>query len=54
MIHVELDDGRAEPEPDPETTAHLLCIANEALSNVARHSGATQASVRVAADPSES
>jgi signal transduction histidine kinase len=26
-------------------TAHLLAIANEALSNVARHSGATRASV---------
>jgi signal transduction histidine kinase len=52
MIHIELETAELNRDPDPETTAHLLAIANEALSNVARHSGATQASVRVAADPS--
>jgi signal transduction histidine kinase len=51
MIHIELETAGLNREPDPETTAHLLAIANEALSNVARHSGATQASVLVAADP---
>jgi len=51
MIDVELDTAGLTREPDPETTAHLLGIANEALSNVARHSGATQASVRVVSDP---
>lgn len=51
MIHVELETADLAREPDREATAHLLAIANEALSNVARHSGATQASVRVASDP---
>jgi two-component system, NarL family, sensor histidine kinase DevS len=46
MIDVELDTADLAEEPDPEATAHLLAIANEALSNVARHSGATRASVR--------
>jgi signal transduction histidine kinase len=54
MIDVELEvddvDGRGGPEPDPTTTAHLLGVVNEALSNVARHSGASRAVVRVSTD----
>jgi signal transduction histidine kinase len=49
IIDVELDLGDVA-EPDPETTAHLLGIVNEALSNVSRHSGATQAIVRLSED----
>jgi len=48
MIDVELDTGELAIEPDPTTTAHLLGIVNEALSNTARHSGATRATVRAA------
>ena len=45
MIDVELHAGEIEDEPDPAVTAHLLGVANEALSNIARHSGATRAMV---------
>jgi two-component system, NarL family, sensor histidine kinase DevS len=48
MIDVELHVGDMETEPDDQTTAHLLGIVNESLSNVARHSGATRATVFVA------
>jgi signal transduction histidine kinase len=45
MIHVDLHAPGPLAEPDPEATAHLLGVVNEALSNVARHSGATMANV---------
>ena len=46
MIDVELHGGdRSSASRPPATTAHLLGIVNEALSNVARHSGATRATV---------
>lgn len=54
MIDVELDTDDLVIEPDATTTAHLLGIANEALSNVARHSGATRAAVRAASEPERS
>ena len=47
MIDVELHVGDMETEPDDYATAHLLGIVSEALSNVARHSGATRATVFV-------
>ncbi len=50
MIDVEVHAGRIVPEPDVTTTAHLLGVVNEALSNVARHSGATMASVSADTD----
>ena len=46
MIDLELDLAAAD-EPDADTVAHLLGLANEALSNVARHSGATRAVISV-------
>jgi signal transduction histidine kinase len=50
IIDVELQAGSIDAEPDPVVTAHLLGIVNEALSNVARHSGASRAMVWVRAD----
>jgi signal transduction histidine kinase len=47
MIDVELHVGEIEVEPDEHTTAHLLGVVNESLSNVARHSGGTRATVFV-------
>ncbi len=47
MIDVELVADELRDEPDPAVTANLLGVANEALSNVARHSGATRALVTV-------
>jgi signal transduction histidine kinase len=48
IIDIELEAAeRHESEPGSEATAHLLGLANEALSNVARHSGATRAMVAV-------
>jgi signal transduction histidine kinase len=47
MIDVEVHVGDTETEPGDQTTAHLLGIVNESLSNVARHSGATRAIVFV-------
>jgi len=51
MIDVELHAGESEIDLDATTTAHLLGIVNEALSNVARHSGASRAEVWVDAEP---
>jgi signal transduction histidine kinase len=45
MIDVELHVGDVPREPDPTATSHLLGVVNEALSNVARHSGASRATV---------
>jgi signal transduction histidine kinase len=50
MIDVEFTVGELASEPTAEMTAHLLGIANEALSNVARHSGASRALILVGAD----
>ncbi len=50
IIDVELDIPATAPEPDPPTTAHLLGMVNETLSNVARHSGASMATVVVEGD----
>ena len=47
MVDVELHLGDVEAEPEPEATGHLLGVVNEALSNVARHSGASRATVFV-------
>ena len=47
MIDVELHVGDVDQEPDPEATGHLLGVVNEALSNIARHSGASRATVFV-------
>jgi signal transduction histidine kinase len=47
MVDVELQAEDLGAEPDAEVTAHLLGIVNEALSNVARHSGATRATIVV-------
>ena len=54
MIDIELDAAEAaggaamdDRRLDPEATTHLLGLVNEALSNVARHSGATRAVVAV-------
>src|SRR4029077_20782344 len=44
MIDLELDLAAAD-EPGADAVANLLGLANEALSNVARHSGATRAVV---------
>ena len=55
MIDVELDLpelGIAVPD-DEELVAQYLLIAREALSNVARHSGATRATIRLAEDGAE-
>ena len=49
IIDVELHVGAMDVEPDAATTANLLSIANEALSNIARHSGASRAQVWVSA-----
>ena len=51
MIDVELHAGAMDVEPDPTTTAHLLGVVNEALSNIARHSGASRATVWISAEP---
>lgn len=50
MIDVELMADEPLGEPDAETTAHLLGIVGEALSNIARHSGATRALIHVATE----
>ena len=51
MIDVELHVAAIEREPEPVATAHLLAVVNEALSNTARHSGATRATVWVEIEP---
>lgn len=50
MIDLELrvDDGL--PDLAPSTAAHLLAMTREGLSNIARHSGATRASLELGAD----
>ena len=50
MIDVELRAAVLASEPTPDAIAHLLGIANEALSNIARHSGASRASIAVSTD----
>jgi signal transduction histidine kinase len=47
IIDVELRAGESDREPSPDDTAHLLGIVNEALSNIARHSGASRALIDV-------
>ncbi len=47
MIDVELGRSRSSDEPAGDDDRQLLGIVNEALSNVARHSGATRATVAV-------
>lgn len=47
MVDVELHAGELLDEPDSIATAQLLGVANEALSNIARHSGATRAIIWV-------
>ncbi len=50
MVDIELAVGAVPREPTETVTSHLLGIVNEALSNVARHSGATRAWIDVAGD----
>jgi signal transduction histidine kinase len=50
LIDVELQAGTIDREPDPAVTAHLLGVVNEALSNIARHSGATRAMLWIRTD----
>ncbi|MFL5750502.1 MAG: GAF domain-containing sensor histidine kinase [Chloroflexota bacterium] len=52
MIDLELDVARVD-DPGREAVADLLGLVNEALSNIARHSGATRAIVTVNADPDD-
>ena len=52
MIDVELQVGELQHEPTPDSTAHMLAMVNEALSNIARHSGASRALVIIADDDS--
>ena len=46
MVDVELDLSSLMGEPVEVATPHLLGVVNEALSNIARHSGATRATIR--------
>jgi nitrate/nitrite-specific signal transduction histidine kinase len=50
IVDVELKMGGIAGEPAEAITSHLLGIVNEALSNVARHSGATRAWIDVVGD----
>jgi signal transduction histidine kinase len=50
MVDIELEVGAMPQEPAETVTSHLLGIVNEALSNVARHSGATRAWIDVVGD----
>jgi signal transduction histidine kinase len=51
MVDVDLETERAQDtDLPPELTGQLLSIAREALSNIARHSKATQGSVHVETD----
>jgi signal transduction histidine kinase len=50
LVEVNLDLQEHLDEPPPHVRAELLQIAREALSNVARHAGATETTVRLAAD----
>ncbi|HEY7024904.1 MAG TPA: GAF domain-containing sensor histidine kinase [Candidatus Limnocylindrales bacterium] len=49
LIDLEVDISRDVSEPPEDVSAHLLAIIREALSNIARHSSATRASVKVTA-----
>ncbi len=53
LVEVTLDLPEGFAEPPAYVRAELLQIAREALSNVARHAGATEATVRLAADDRE-
>lgn len=50
IVDVELAVGDVLGEPPEDVTSHLLGIVNEALSNIARHSGATRAWIDVVGD----
>jgi signal transduction histidine kinase len=49
MIDLDFHAPDDMPQPSPSVTSHLLAIASEALSNVARHSRASRARVSVVA-----
>ena len=49
LIDLELDIDGEVPELPREHAAHVLAITREALSNIARHSTATRASIELAA-----
>ena len=49
-MEVGLDLPERLAEPPAHVRAELLQIAREALSNVARHAGATEATVRLSSD----
>ena len=49
FIDLELEIGDALPELSREASAHMLAITREALSNIARHSGATRATLALTA-----
>jgi signal transduction histidine kinase len=49
LIDLELQIDEGLPELSREASAHLLAITHEALSNIARHSGATRATLALAA-----
>ncbi|HYM53090.1 MAG TPA: GAF domain-containing sensor histidine kinase [Candidatus Dormibacteraeota bacterium] len=49
IVDLELRLPDAVAEPSAEVTGHLLAIVSESLSNVARHSRATRASLELAA-----
>ena len=53
LVEVSLELPERLDEPPAHVRAELLQIAREALSNVARHAGATQATVRLAADDTD-
>ena len=53
MIDLELEIDDTTPLLSRDDSAHLLSIAREALSNIARHSGASRATVALAHDGSE-
>jgi signal transduction histidine kinase len=50
IVDVELEVDTVRQEPPEAVTSHLLGIVNEALSNIARHSGATRAWIDVVGD----
>lgn len=49
LIDLELDTDPAMPELPREHAAHILAITREALSNIAKHSSATQATIALKA-----
>jgi two-component system, NarL family, sensor histidine kinase DevS len=54
MIDIEVRDDGSGWEPAGEVTAHILGIVNEALSNAARHAGASRVWVDASRGPGES